>query len=229
MAGGRGTRLAPYTSVLPKALLPVDGQPILEVTLRQLKRHGFCRVTICVGHLAGLITAYFGDGAKLGLRIDYVIEREPRGTIGPLRLVDGFEEPMLVMNGDVLTALDYSDLYATHVERQPVLTIATRRQRQEVPFGVMQFDETHQVTEFREKPGLDMWICMGAYVAGPTVLDYVPADGAFGIDELVGALQAEGHAPLAYPFDGLWHDLGRIEDCERAAECFRKHRDILLP
>lgn len=229
MAGGRGTRLAPYTAALPKALVPIDGQPILEVTLRQLKRHGFTRVTLCVGHLASLIADCIGDGDRFGLRVDYVVESEPRGTIGPLRHMEDFDEPVLVVNGDVLTSLDFTHLYDTHLDRQPVLTIAARELRQEVPFGVIEFDRSHQVTAFTEKPRFDMWICMGTYVAGPEVVEYVPADSPFGVDDLVAVLRAEGLAPLVYPFRGLWHDIGRIEDLERATECFRRNRDILLP
>jgi NDP-sugar pyrophosphorylase family protein len=221
--------MAPYSSVLPKALLPIDGQPILEVTLRQLKSHGFEHVTICVGYLADLITAYFGDGSKLGLSVDYVVEDEPRGTIGPLRLLDGFDDPLLVVNGDVLTALDFSDFYATHMVRRPLLTIATRQQRQEIPFGVMKFDDSHEVTDFREKPGFEMWISMGAYVVAPEIVRYVPEDGVFGIDTLVDTLKADGISPLAYPFEGLWYDLAGVEDCERATESFRKNRSVLLP
>ena len=221
--------MAPYSSVLPKALLPIDGQPILEVTLRQLKSHGFDRVTICVGYLSGLITAYFGDGSKLGLSVDYVVENEPSGTIGSLRLLDGFTEPVLVVNGDVLTALDFSDLYRRHLCRRPMLTIATRQQRQDVPFGVIEFDDSQEVTGFREKPGFDMWISMGAYVVAPEIVGYLPEEGAFGMDSLVEALKADGISPLAYPFEGLWYDLAGIEDCQRAAESFRRNRRVLLP
>lgn len=229
MAGGFGRRMRPDTLVLPKPLLPVDGQPVLEVTLRQLKRHGFEHVTLCVGYLGELISTYFGDGAKLGLSIDYTVESEPLGTIGPLRLVDGFDEPLLVMNGDVLTAIDFADLYDTHVRRRPILTIATCLQRQEVPFGVVTFDQSNRITAFREKPELDLWVCMGTYVAAPEIVEYLPAEGAFGFDALVEAIQAAGHWPHAYPYDGLWHDLGKREDCFRASESFRQHRDVLLP
>ena len=221
--------MAPYSSVLPKALLPIDGQPILEVTLRQLKRHGFGRVTVCLGHLSDLIMDYFGDGSKLGLSVDYTVESEPRGTIGPLSLLDPFSEPLLVINGDVLTTLDFADLYATHLRHRPLLTIAARKERQEVPFGVMELDESHHVTDFREKPGVEMWICMGAYVVAPEIVGYLPCEGEFGVDALIEALQTEGVAPLAYPFEGLWHDLASVEDCERAAESFRKNRRVLLP
>jgi len=229
MAGGIGSRMAPYTSVLPKPLMPVDGQPVLEVTLRQLKRHGFGHVTLCVGYLGQLITAYFGNGSKLGLSIEYAVETEPLGTIGPLRLVDDFDEPLLVMNGDVLTALDFADLYDTHLRTRPILTVATCLQRQEVPFGVVTFDQSNRITGFREKPDIDLWVCMGTYVADPAIRDYLPPEGPFGFDALVEAVQAAGQTPMAYPYDGLWHDLGKREDCLRAAETFRQHRDVLLP
>lgn len=229
MAGGRGTRLAPYTSVLPKPLLPVDGKPILEVVLHQLRQHGCSRVTICAGHLAELIRTYFGDGERVGLPIDYVVEAEPLGTIAPLRLIDDFHEPILVMNGDILTTLDYSDLYSKHLRHQPLLTIATCVKQCDIPLGVVEFNGSREITGFREKPSLDVWVSMGTYVASPAVLEHIPSKGPFGADQLVTALIAADEMPIAYPFEGVWQDLAEADDCTRATEYLQTHRDALLP
>lgn len=228
MAGGRGTRLAPYTSVLPKPLMPVDGQPILEVVLRQLKAHGFERVTVCLGYLAELIANFFGDGSKLGLSLDYCVEDAPMGTAGPLARIGAFDEPLLVMNADVLTTLDFSDLYRRHVEHGGLFTVASRRQEVPVPYGVVEFGDQHRMTRFEEKPNLGYWCSMGIYVVSPGIRRFLPADGPFGMDELMKRLMADGRPPLVFPFEGNWLDVAKPEDCCRAGEFVQAHREHLL-
>ncbi len=230
MAGGQGTRLAPYTRILPKPLIPVDGKPILEIVLRQLDRHGFRRITICVGPMGELIRAYFGDGGKFGVDIEYTVEDRPLGTVGPLRLLRQFAEAILVINGDILTDLDYGDLLDAHTRDDgALLTIATCARSVDISLGVVDFDESHRVTGFREKPRMSYWACMGAYAMSPGILEFIPPGRAWGLDELVEALLASRQQPRVYPFEGMWLDLARPEDHERATDVFHNHRDRLLP
>jgi NDP-sugar pyrophosphorylase family protein len=224
MAGGKGTRLAPYTTVLPKPLMPIEDQPILEVVLRQLRHFGFRRVTISVGHLAELIMAFFGDGRRWGLEIDYAIEDTPQGTVGALRHMALPEAPFLVMNGDILTDLDYQALYRAHLAGGGLLTIAGFRKHVDISLGVLEYDGGQTLTGFREKPRLYFDVSMGIYVMSPAIRSVLPPAGPYGFDHLVKDLLAAGKPPRIFPFEGLWLDIGRKEDYEGAAEVFRVHR-----
>ena len=164
LAGGKGTRLLPYTTVLPKPLLPVGDRPILEIVLRRLGEAGFGRITISVGHLAELIQAVCGNGARWGLHLDYAIEDEPLGTIGPLACIDALPENFLVMNGDVLTDLDLNALWNDHVAGGSALTVATFRRSVHIDFGVLQYDEHRRVHAFQEKPVHCYDVSMGIYI-----------------------------------------------------------------
>jgi len=229
MAGGAGRRLLPYTSVLPKPLMPVADRPILDVVLRQLKRHGFNRITISVGHLAELIQVFFRDGSRWGLEIDYAIEDEPLGTIGPVKLIDGLDEPFIVMNGDLLTDVDYRDLYDAHCDSDAVLTIGTYEKPVDISLGVIDTDPSDRAVGFREKPTLTFTVSMGIYVLSPSLLDVIPSGKHFGFDDLMYAL-LDSKAPIqCYRHSGLWLDIGRREDYDNATEIFEKHRDQLLP
>jgi NDP-sugar pyrophosphorylase family protein len=229
MAGGKGTRLAPYTTVLPKPLMPVDEQPILEIVLRQLARHHFTHVTVCVGHLANLLMAFFGDGKKLGIEIEYALEDKPLGTIGPLRLLELPEEPFLVMNGDILTDLNYSELYREHLEGDQLLTIAGFRRHVDISLGVLEYGADRRLTGFREKPRMLFDVSMGVYVMSPAVTQFISKTGNYGFDNLVLDLMAAERPPVVFPFDGLWLDIGRHEDYEEATKVFRSHRQRFLP
>lgn len=182
LAGGLGARLRPYTAVIPKPLLPVGDQPILEIVLRQLRRHGFERVSIATGHLAQLIEAFFGDGSAFGLEIDYFREREPLGTVGALAMMDALDEPFLVMNGDVLTDLDYSALLGDHATSGAAATIATRKQEVQVSLGVLHFDDVGdgaRVTDYVEKPAIHYEASMGVYCFAPAAVQHiVPGSGS---------------------------------------------------
>jgi NDP-sugar pyrophosphorylase family protein len=229
MAGGKGSRLAPYTTVLPKPLLPVDEQPILEILLRQLARHDFSRVTICVGHLANLIMAFFGKGRGMGIEINYAVEDEPLGTIGALRALDLPDEPFLVMNGDILTDLNYAELYQAHLEADQLLTIAGCRRHVDITLGVLEYGDDRRLHGFREKPRLAFDVSMGVYVMSPGICHYIPKDGSYGVDNLVLDLLAAGMPPQVFPFEGLWLDIGQQEDYEAATKTFRAHRSRFLP
>lgn len=229
MAGGRGTRLSPLTNVLPKPLLPVDDMPILEVILRQLGHYGFGKVTLCVGYRFELIRAFFRDGWDLGVEIDYIVEERPQGTVGALSRLGQLEEPILVMHGDVLTSLDYADLYQRHTQCGASLTLACSRQSIGLALGRLSFDDQHVLTEFREKPQVEYWGCMGVSVVSPETLRYVPRDRPFGLDELCDVLIGTDEPPVVRPFEGLFLDLGRPEDYEAASRSMKEHRAVLLP
>lgn len=216
LAGGKGQRLYPYTTVLPKPLLPVGEKPILHHVLQSLGKAGLRDVTISVGHLAELIMVFFGKGEKLGLRIDYAIEDEPLGTIGPLTRIENLGDNFLVMNGDVLTDLDIKALWDAHIASSALLTIAVFAREVKIDFGVLRRDALHRVTEFIEKPTIPYDVSMGIYVLNKRCLDFVPPGTHFGFDELVLALLAAGETVHAFPHQGKWLDLGRPEDYETA-------------
>ena len=220
LAGGRGTRLAPFTSVLPKPLMPVGERSILEVVIDQLVDRGIVDITLSVGYLAHLIRAVLDNGGKNeAARIAYVHEEEPLGTAGPLRLVPGLDDTFLVMNGDILTTLDYGELIDHHRRQGNVLTIATHRRTVKIDYGVLDTEaagDGARVSGYTEKPELQMTVSMGIYVLEPQAIDYVPEGERFDFPELVQALLEAGEPVGAYDYDGLWFDIGRREDYERA-------------
>jgi len=172
LAGGKGTRLAPYTVVLPKPLMPLGDRPVLEIIIRQLRHYGITDVVLAVGYLAELLEAYFGDGRRFGVNIEYSREEKPLGTAGPLALIDGLDEPFLVMNGDLLTNLDYAKLAAHHADAGAACTIAMYRRQVQITLGVMQVDPEYRLLDYIEKPTYDYQVSMGAYVFDPQVLDH---------------------------------------------------------
>jgi NDP-mannose synthase len=215
LAGGKGTRLKPYTYVLPKPLVPVGELPILAILVQQLKKLGITDLVFCVNHMAELIRAYFGSGRKLGVKIRYSVEEKPLGTIGPLKLLDDLPEHFLLMNGDLLTNLNFSDLYRAHLEDDALVTIGTYNRKVDIDFGVME-TQKGRVTRFIEKPRYDYDVSMGVYVFSRNVLDYVPTGQPFGFDHLMLTLLEQKQKIKSYPFDGYWLDMGRPEDFEKA-------------
>jgi NDP-sugar pyrophosphorylase family protein len=220
LAGGKGTRLLPYTTVIPKPLMPVGDRPILEIVIRQLKRYGFSRFTLAVGYLAELIEAYFRNGEKYGVAIDYSREKKPLGTIGSLSLVDDLKSTFMVMNGDVLTDLDYGKLVSFHREHSAVATIATYNKKVNIDLGVLDIGEGFRLRDYREKPTLQYQVSMGVYMFEPTILEYIAPDTYLDFPDLVLTLIRAGEKVVSYPFDGYWLDIGRHEDYVRAQEEF---------
>jgi NDP-mannose synthase len=223
LAGGRGTRLAPYTSVLPKPLMPVGELSILEVVIGQLEEAGIVDIHFSVGYLAHLIQAVFDNRENGHVKITYVREQEALGTAAPLRLVEDLDSTFMVMNGDVLTTLDYCDLVKYHRQQGNVLTIATHKRSIKIDYGIMDLDETSRVRGFEEKPEIVSPVSMGIYVMEPDVLDYIPEGTYFDFPDLVQALLAEERRVGAYLYDGLWFDIGRQEDYERAVEAWNRN------
>ena len=228
LAGGKGTRLAPYTTVLPKPLMPIGDMPILEVVLRQLRTAGVTHVTMAVGYLAELLEAFFRDGSRLGLKIDYSMEEKPLGTVGPLTLIDGLDETFLVMNGDTLTTLDYRKLVAEHRAKAAIASIGTYMRQVKIDFGVIETDQDGRVAKYVEKPTLDYQVSMGVYVFEPAVLRYLDHGEYRDLPSLVQSLMAAGEHVMAHPFSGFWLDVGRPDDYARAIEEFAAHRDEFL-
>ncbi|MEW6235860.1 MAG: sugar phosphate nucleotidyltransferase [Candidatus Omnitrophota bacterium] len=232
LAGGQGRRLNPYTLVLPKPLVPIGDLPVIEIVVRQLAHYGFERVTIAVGYHSELIMAVMGDGAKWGLNIDYSREDRPLNTVGPLRLIDGLNEPFLVMNGDLLTDLNYSELAAAHSRHGTILTIASCKRRVKLQLGVISYATENNrsiITGYREKPAFEYEVSSGIYIFDPRIFDYIPEGQPFGFDELMLRLLDENEPAALYHFEGHWLDMGTPEDLERANEEFMNYRQRYLP
>ncbi len=231
LAGGKGQRLRPYTTVLPKPLMPIGDMPILEVVLRQLKRAGITRITMAVGHLAELLQAFFGDGKRLGLSIDYSFEDRPLGTVGPLTLIPDLrgDGTFLMMNGDLLTTLDFDNLIRRHRETGAAATIATYRRNVKIDFGVIESDADHFLTGYVEKPSFDYRVSMGIYCFDARVLDLLEPNQYRDFPDLVKSLLARGERVASYPFEGYWLDIGRPDDYATAIDEFETHRSLFLP
>ncbi len=229
LAGGKGTRLAPYTTILPKPLMPIDDMPILEVLLRQMKRAGINHVVLTVGHLASLLRAYFGDGAQWGLDITYSYEQVPLGTAGPIALVEGLDKTFLVTNGDVLTTLDIKKLVAFHKHKGGIATIAAHPRQVKIDLGVIQCDGDERVSGYIEKPTTDYTVSMGIYVFEPCVLEYIPAGQYLDFPDLILKLIDRGETVNGYTFDGYWMDLGRPDDYAQANQDFCNMKKQFLP
>jgi NDP-sugar pyrophosphorylase family protein len=230
LAGGKGSRLRPYTTTLPKPLMPIgEDCSILEIVLRQLARHGFVSVTVAIGHLGQLIQALVGDGSQWGLEVDYATEDQPLGTIGPvLQVLDRMPDEFLVMNGDILTDLDYAQLLESHRASKAPITVATYAREVKIDFGVLETAD-RSVIGFTEKPTLSYTVSMGVYAISKATLRRYPAGQAFGFDDLMKDLLARGDAPFSFPFDGYWLDIGRPDDYDRANAEFERMRPQLLP
>jgi NDP-sugar pyrophosphorylase family protein len=220
LAGGKGTRLRPYTVVLPKPLMPIGEYPILEVVVKQLARAGFDRITIAVNHQAELIKAFFGDGARWGTAIDYSREDTPLGTMGPLRLIRDLPDNFLVMNGDILTDLDFGAFHDAHMAAGNLFTISSYRREQETDYGVLETDARGRLVGFQEKPKTQFEVSMGIYMVQREAVRFVPEQRAYGFDSLMLDLMAAGREVAVRRFDGYWLDIGRPDDYMQAIEQF---------
>jgi NDP-sugar pyrophosphorylase family protein len=229
LAGGIGTRLRPYTVVLPKPLMPIGDYPILEVIVRQLAHQGFTHITLAVNHQAEILKAFFGDGKKWGVRIDYSLETKPMSTVAPLSLISDLPENFLLMNGDLLTDFDLSGFVDRHIKEGRLFTIAASRRLQLIDYGVLQIDSSQRLTGFSEKPQMEYLVSMGVYAVNRSVLDFVPPDRKYGVDDLMINLLGKGEAIKVEPYDGYWLDIGRPDDYVRAIEEFEQRRNDLLP
>ena len=212
--GGLGTRLRPYTLVLPKPLMPIGSRPVVELLLKWLRRNGIREVYITSGYLGHLIRSYCGNGDQWNLDIRYTQELEPLGTIGPLSLIrNELTEPFLVLNGDVLTDLNLSRFVAVHRAHQNLVTIATAHRTTKMDYGA---EAGHIVKSFLEKPVLPHLVSMGLYCMSPPVLELIPSNIPFGFDDLMRQMLENGTDVCVYKHNGLWLDIGRVDDFQRA-------------
>jgi len=217
-AGGKGTRLKPYTMILPKPLMPIGSRPVLELLLKWLRRNGTQEVYVTTGYLGHLIRTVCGDGGQWDMRIEYTEEREPLGTIGPLSMLrDQLDSTFLVINGDVLTDLSVNAFVKFHRQQGCALTVATATRTVKMDFGLIE-ETGARITQFREKPILSHLVSMGVYCMEPQVLDYVPSGVPFGFDDLVLCMLERGASVSTFRHDGLWLDVGRVEDFQKAQE-----------
>jgi NDP-sugar pyrophosphorylase family protein len=229
LAGGKGTRLAPFTTVFPKPLMPLGETPILEVVLRQLAHAGFTHVTLAVGHLSQLIEAFFGDGSQLGVSIGYSREEEPLGTAGPLALIEGLDEPFLVMNGDVLATIDYGAFLEGHVADGAAASIVTSIRTTRIDFGIVETDENGDVSGYVEKPTHEYAVSTGVYAFAPRALAHITRGERLDFPDLILRLLAAGERVHTVPFGGYWLDIGRHDDFARAQDEFESMRAQFLP
>jgi NDP-sugar pyrophosphorylase family protein len=221
LAGGRGVRLRPLTYTIPKPLLPIGEKPILEEIIDRLKADGITEIIIAVGYRAELIETYFRDGAHLGVNITYVRETQPLGTAGPLALVRDTvalepNEPLLMMNGDLLTDIDMNAFADAHRKSGAEVTVATREFALQHPYGVIQVEDG-RITGIVEKPSVTDTVSAGIYAIQPSALDVIPSGKFFDMPDLVTALLAANRPVAAYPFTGEWLAIDRIEQLEDAA------------
>lgn len=218
MAGGKGKRLLPYTEIIPKPLFPVgNGKAVLEIIISQLRQAGAERVTLAVNHLADLFVAYFGDGKKYGVRIDYILEKEPLHTIGPLTLIKDLPENFLVINGDTLTNLDYKNFFEEHVKRGNKISVAAKKREVKTDFGVLEFDNNNHLTVFNEKPSHVSRVSMGVNCFNREAIKQLPIGGRYGFDDLMKRSISNHDKVWVYEFEGLWLDMGRPEDFHNVA------------
>lgn len=232
LAGGLGRRLQPYTTVLPKPLMPIGDRPVLDIVIRQLRHHGFTHITIATGYLAELIEAYFSNGNELGLDIDYFRERTPLGTVGALPLLDGLDQDFLVMNGDVLTDIDYGALLARHRASGATITVAVKRREVQISLGVLRFanaEHADRITGYDEKPSVSYDASMGIYCVSPAAVRYIEPGVRLDFPELVQRLIDHDEDVRGWQSEDYWLDIGRHDDYEQAIEEFERMRHRLIP
>jgi len=220
LAGGKGTRLRPYTIALPKPLVPIGEKPILEIIITQLISSGFEHITITINHLADIIKAFFGDGSKWGIKIDYSLEQKPLSTMGPLSLLTDLPENFLIMNGDILSNIDFEKLYDFHISKESIFTISSYVREQKTDYGVLEIDSNDNLSDFKEKPVEQYDVSMGIYFANRKILKYIPYNTFYGFDNLMLDLIKSNNLPFIKRHVGYWLDIGRPDDYEKAVEKF---------
>lgn len=220
LAGGKGTRLAPLTTVIPKPLVPLGDASILEVVLRQLRACGITHVTLAVGHLSHLIKAVLGDGTRFGLDLTYTVEEAPLGTAGPLTLVPTLTQTFLVMNGDLLTDIDIKAMARFHEDVHAVATVGLFSKKVRIDLGVLDVSERGEVLRYTEKPELAYDVSMGIYLFEPVVLQYVPSGRSFDLPSVITALVEDGQPVFGFHHQGCWLDLGTPQDYDAAVATF---------
>jgi NDP-sugar pyrophosphorylase family protein len=229
LAGGKGSRLQPYTVVLPKPLMPIGDYPILEVVIRQLINNNFNHITIAVNHQAELIKAFFGDGSKWHIKIDYSLEEKPLSTMGPLRLIKDLPDNFLVMNGDILTDLNYAKLYNTHIKNNHLFTVSAFQREEKIDYGVLEVNKKNLLQNFQEKPVFNFIVSMGIYIINKKVLRLIPYNKQYGFDNLMHDMLKINQPVHIDMYRGYWLDIGRAVDYHQAIDIFGKFKEKFLP
>jgi NDP-sugar pyrophosphorylase family protein len=232
LAGGQGTRLRPFTAVLPKPLMPLgdpEPMPIMEVVVRQLARFGFDQITVITGYLTELIETFFGDGRKFGVKIDYRRETTPLGTAGGLTLIDRPDRSILVVNGDILTTLDYAEMYRFHTDRGAAATIASYQRKVRIDFGVLEFaGDPHILAGYREKPEFSFQVSMGIYILSPAAWDRLTPGEPLAMPDLIESMRNDGDPVHCFQSPCYWLDIGRHDDYATANDVFQSRRHEFL-
>jgi NDP-sugar pyrophosphorylase family protein len=228
LAGGLGLRLRPYTMNIPKPLLPLGDVPTIEVVVRQLAAQGFTRVTVTVGHLPELVTSFLGDGSRFGLSVDYEIETQPLGTAGSLRLIKDLDDSFIVMNGDLLTTVDFARLLRDHATSDAAARVVLTERVVQIDYGVVHLTPEARLLRYEEKPRLRYLVSTGIYALHRSAVSHVP-DARYDMPELMTSLIEAGEVVNCEVTDGYWQDIGRFDDYQQASADFVKDRDRFLP
>lgn len=228
LAGGKGTRLQPYTTILPKPLVPIGNYPAMEIIVKQLRFYGIKDIFVSTGHLAELIEAYFGDGSKYGVKIRYVREDKALSTAGPISIINGLKENFLLMNGDVLTDLNYKDLYDFHLRNKAAITISAVKREILNDFGVLKISRDANLISYTEKPKRFDYVSIGINVLNKRCIKYISKGEPIGMPELVRKMLLQNEIIRCYKSNSYWLDIGRIEDCQKAQEEFVKNEHKFL-
>lgn len=229
LAGGKGTRLKPYTTVLPKPLMPIGDMPILEIVVRQLKYYGCKRIVLAVGYLKELLIAFFNGTNRFNMDINFSFEEKPLGTAGPIKLIDEklIGDNFIVMNGDVLTDLNFSDFFEFHKDNGALCTIASYNKHVNINLGVIELANGN-LTDYIEKPTFNFTVSMGIYAFKKEILNFIPKNEYLDFPDLIKKLLKENKKVLNYPFNNFWLDIGTPSDFEIATETFEHNKNIFL-
>jgi NDP-mannose synthase len=223
LAGGLGSRLKPFTEVIPKPLLPIGEKSVLEIQIENLKKHGFTDVYLATNYKSEYVSNFFGNGDRYGVNLEISKEVNPLGTAGPLTLLkDKLDEPFLVMNGDILTLLNFKDLYDFACNQKSILTITIKKIITPYAFGNIFFDGDF-VTGIEEKPDIINYALSGIYVMKPEIFDFIPENTYFGMDSLIKTLISEDLPVSKFEIKDYWLDIGRIENYKEAQEVYETH------
>lgn len=223
LAGGLGTRLKPFTEVIPKPLLPIGEKSVLEIQIGRLKKFGFDEIFLCTNYKSDYIKNFFGDGSRYGIKLIISKENKPLGTAGPLSLIkDHLNEPFIVMNGDILSLVNFSKLYNFALQKNNILTIAIKKIITPYAFGNIYFEEDY-VTNIEEKPDIVRYVLAGIYVMKPEIFDFIPKYKYYGMDSLIKILLREKIPIAKYEMSEYWLDIGRLDDYEKANNIYNDH------
>jgi len=223
LSGGLGTRLKPFTEVIPKPLLPIGEKAVLEIQIEHLKKYGFEEIYLATNYKSSYIENFFGDGSKYGVKLTISKEDKPLGTVGPVKLLaDELKDPFLVMNGDILTILNYKKMYDFACSKESMLTIGTKEIITPFQFGNIYFEGDY-VTGIEEKPDLKTTILAGVYVFKPDLLEFIPSDKKYSMDKLILDMLAREQKITRYPIKEYWLDIGQLDDYEKAQDIYKNH------